>query len=565
MSIINKDIPTSLSLSPSRLSLSPGERGTVYINFAGSEVYGLSRSVSTSGVCSTSWGDTDFKAGTSSLTVTALSSGSTTVTVYLRDSNNNYIKSESFYVNVDAGTITVTFDPNGGSTSQRSKTIPANSRLTGLPTATRSGYTFKGWALDKIDPDAPGTFSTVVVSNGTFSFKEDVTLYALWERDKVFRTVYFDANGGSVSQSSKSVREGSIYGELPTPKRNGYTFDGWYTSPYGGNQITSETVFTNSSSVTLYAHWTEAPVLVNVFFDPNGGDIFTSFKTVTFRGQYGNLPTPTYSGYTFDGWYTSASGGNKVTSTSTVNQTTDHVLYARWRKNTTTYTITLNANGGKVTPTSLKVESGNAYFASLPTPTRAGYTFDGWYTTKTGTTKVTASTKATANRTIYAHWTEKEEDTTSTVRFNANGGTVLLRYKSVLQGMRYRDLPAPTRPGYHFLGWYTKPAGGTKVTSATRVTAAGDHTLYAHWTKTAPRAQTTRTGSWTVYVPPRYKLPLYLSQTTAVQNKVNPAKSSEYAVKCTKMVQLSNGTVRYYGNVGGVNRWFQFTCEMDLD
>lgn len=66
----------------------------------------------------------------------------------------------------------------------------------------------------------------------------------------------FNANGGACSTSNKSVKCGNTYGNLPTPTRAGYTFDGWYTSATGGTKVTASTKVTATSNHTLYAHWT---------------------------------------------------------------------------------------------------------------------------------------------------------------------------------------------------------------------------------------------------------------------------------------------------------------------
>ena len=73
-------------------------------------------------------------------------------------------------------------------------------------------------------------------------------------------------------------------------------------------------------------------------------------------------------------------------------------------------------------------------------------------------------------------------NTKYTVTFNANGGSCSTASKSVISGSTYGTLPTPTRAGYTFDGWYTSATGGTKITSSTKVTATGNHTLYAHWT-----------------------------------------------------------------------------------
>ena len=148
---------------------------------------------------------------------------------------------------------------------------------------------------------------------------------------------------------------------------------------------------------------TPEAITCTVSFDPNGGTVSTKSKTVTYNSTYGTLPTPTRAGYTFDGWYTAKTGGTKITSTSTVNNSVGSTLYAHWTAGK--YTATLDPNGGTVSTTSKQVTYDSAY-GTLPTPTRAGYTFDGWYTAKTGGTQVTAKTvvTATANHTLYARW-----------------------------------------------------------------------------------------------------------------------------------------------------------------
>lgn len=151
-------------------------------------------------------------------------------------------------------------------------------------------------------------------------------------------------------------------------------------------------------------------------YNANGGSVSPASKTMKKGSAYGDLPTPTRSGYKFDGWYTAASGGRKVDSKTILNGNT--IIYAHWTKSssttptTQTFTLTYNANGGSVSPSSKTLNKGQAY-GTLPTPTRSGYTFNGWYTAKDGGSKVSTSTTINANTTIYAHWTKNETPTTS--------------------------------------------------------------------------------------------------------------------------------------------------------
>lgn len=67
--------------------------------------------------------------------------------------------------------------------------------------------------------------------------------------------VTFDANNGTVSPTSKTYPWGTIYKSFPTPERENYVFNGWWTELEDGEQITISSIVTNSATLTLYAHW----------------------------------------------------------------------------------------------------------------------------------------------------------------------------------------------------------------------------------------------------------------------------------------------------------------------
>ena len=151
------------------------------------------------------------------------------------------------------------------------------------------------------------------------------------------------------------------------------------------------------------------------------------------------------------------------------------------------YLVTFDPNGGKVSRESTAVTIGKPY-GTLPTPNRTGYSFAGWYTEKTGGTKVTETTTVGKDppTKLYAHWTANNY----LVTLHANGGKISTpsgglvntRNYTATYGSKYPALPDPTRTGgYTFDGWYTDQTNGTKVTSATTVTTTKDHILYAHW------------------------------------------------------------------------------------
>ena len=158
--------------------------------------------------------------------------------------------------------------------------------------------------------------------------------------------------------------------------------------------------YENQGSITCTV--TPKSIAYTVNFDPNGGEVSKASMAVTYGKAYGALPTPTRTGYRFSGWYTAKTGGSKIANSTTVDNSAGSTLYAHWKANQ--YTVTFDSNGGTVGTNSQKVTYGSTY--TLPIPTRMGYTFDGWYTAKTGGAKVTKDTvvTATANHTLYARW-----------------------------------------------------------------------------------------------------------------------------------------------------------------
>ena len=238
-------------------------------------------------------------------------------------------------------------------------------------------------------------------------------------RYKQNQTVYFDANGGSVSQESTAVLFGRPYGELPVPSRIGCAFMGWALS---GDIIDSATMVSELDDHTLVAQWKTNQYVMT--FNANGG---TGGKSVTLNyGSSLSAPTVTRTGYTFKGWSPS------VPSTVPAENAT---YTAQWQINR--YTMTFNANGGVGGKTVIQ-DYGSPL--SAPTVTREGYTFTGW-------SPSVPSTVPAGNATYRAQWQVNRYSIT----FDANGGvggkTVLGSYGSWLSA------PTVTRTGYTFVGW----------------------------------------------------------------------------------------------------------------
>jgi uncharacterized repeat protein (TIGR02543 family) len=154
-------------------------------------------------------------------------------------------------------------------------------------------------------------------------------------------TLYFNANGGTVSPASKKVEVGLAVGELPTPERPGYTFTEWNSSQNGtGSAYTAATTYSEGVAM-LYAQWT-----VNTYtltLDGNGGTFegsgTTGTKAVTYGEAIGALTSPARTdGSVFTGWNTLANGsGATYTATSAYNFAADTTLYAQWIASATPY------------------------------------------------------------------------------------------------------------------------------------------------------------------------------------------------------------------------------------
>jgi len=250
---------------------------------------------------------------------------------------------------------------------------------------------------------------------------------------KINNTVTYNANGGNCVQAIGYATTASTAVTLPSPTRSGYIFAGWYTATTGGTRVGGAgESYTPSANITLYAQW---GLPCTVTYNANSGSCATASEKYT--GAALTLPTATRDGYWFIGWYDAAVGGNKVGDAGDkYNPMNEITLYAHWQEQVK-YTVTYNANGGNTSPSSATYE-GTAL--TLPTPTREGHTFNGWYTAATGGTKVGdagANYTPSANTTIYAQWTVnsytvtvKTSNANVTVNGSAvsNNGTVSVPY-----------------------------------------------------------------------------------------------------------------------------------------
>ena len=309
-------------------------------------------------------------------------------------------------------------------------------------------------------------------------------------------TLTANANGGTIptttdwtvasggATATKQVTYDSTYGTLPTPTRNGYAFNGWFTAQTGGSKVESSTTVKTASNHTIYAHWTANTYTVTA--NANGGTIptttdwtvasggATATKQVTYDSTYGTLPTPTRNGYTFAGWFTAQTDGSKVESSTTVKTASNHTIYAQWTANT--ITITLDKNGGTGGTNKFYYVYGiNKFYSdsaltqpltSITFPTRVGYTFSHYYgdgtcggnadetysMTTSGVTSSDLYIDIYKDATLYAKWTIN----TYTLSIDPNGGTYNGSSNKQTITQDYNSsytFKTPSRTGYTFNGW----------------------------------------------------------------------------------------------------------------
>ncbi len=224
----------------------------------------------------------------------------------------------------DAASYSITFESrvSGMTVEPASKTVYVGRKYGDLPTLTRDNYTFDGWYLSMHGDD-------VITSDMTVDLVGNTPLYAHWT--KVVFTVTLNAGEGKIMGDDRTyatkVATGQSYDLhlMITPTRDGYRFDGWYVE-----STKQESAITVTADVTLTAHWTANTYTVT--FDAIDGTLAEGEDTiaVTYGQAYGELPTPTCSGKSFEGWYTEQNGGTRIYSTTEVNITDNQTLYAHW-------------------------------------------------------------------------------------------------------------------------------------------------------------------------------------------------------------------------------------------
>ena len=315
-------------------------------------------------------------------------------------------------------TYTIAYNANGGVGTMANQTVRRGASVALVPNAfTRSNCRFTGW---NTKADGTGTFYWDKTSvKDLAAAGQTIWLYAWWVPSTY--GVHYYANDGTGHGWNDQLQCGVDEYILDCMfTKSGYDFVCWNTKPDGtGTNYNAgarvRDLAKEDEWFELYAQWGSKSYTVK--FNANGGSGTMSAQTVEVN-TYAYLTSNAYyrSGYTFVGWNTSSNG----TGTSYANGARVYnlrsaggsiSLYAQWKRNAQTYTISYNANGGTGGPGSKQVEVGQSAVLSTWAPTRAGYDFMGWNTRADGWgdeyqagSSYSSNTGANGSVTLYAYW-----------------------------------------------------------------------------------------------------------------------------------------------------------------
>ena len=473
----------------------------------------------------------------------------------------------------DAPDCTVTFNPNGGTlTGAATSSEQQNAPIAQPADPTRTGHTFTGWYQDSACTQ-PWDFRDWVTG--------DMTLYAGWRI--LDYTIYFDTAGGS-NIGHITQNYGTAITAPAAPTKTGYTFTGWdpelpatmpakvmtvtaqwsinqYTITFntdGGSAIApitqdygttinapaapTKTGYTfigwdsklpatmPAENVTVTAQWRINQYTIT--FDTAGG---SAIDPITQNyGTTINAPAaPTKTGYTFIGW------SPAIPATMPAENIT---VTAQWRINS--YTVSLDPNGGRVSPDALSVTYLTPY-GSLPTPVRSDYRFDGWYL---GDDKIEPQTvmSQAANHTLTARWTFQPSavvgPSRDTLTLETNGGNPIAPIHAARGTTLDLSALQPEKSGFRFTGWYLDKALTLPVTS---LRLDGDQTVYAGWVSLELPFRDVRPEDW-FYADVRYVYEAGLMNGTA-EGLFSPDLFTSRAMIVTVLWRLSGSpVVNYY-------------------
>lgn len=269
-----------------------------------------------------------------------------------------------------------------------------------LPSASRTGYTFKGWATSS---------SATSGSTGSYTPTSSTTLYAVWQINTW--TVSYNANGHGTAPSSQTKTYGTtlkLQSFIPQQTATGYTvgfnsnggiststsltstiyYDQtyWNTASDGsGTNYSSGGNYTTNAAATMYAIWKTTKGSITLPDGPSRISTAGNGYTVTFNANGGTCDTASLTAtrvmdYTFSKWAAGSTSGTQYSAGASYTPTANTTMYAIWNESI--------VNGS----------------VNLPVASRPGYNFLGWSTSSTASAGVTGSYTPSGDVTLYAVW-----------------------------------------------------------------------------------------------------------------------------------------------------------------
>ena len=261
------------------------------------------------------------------------------------------------YAKWEAITYYVAYNHNGSVVGKSTHKYDAEKALTSAASlkVSKKGYSFAGWS-ELPDTDIVKYKDEQKVLNLTTQNEATLNIYSAWEANAY--TITFDANGGTVTPKTKEVVFNKTYGTLPTPKRAGYTFLGWFK---GNDKITNTTVVSIAENHTLTAHWeanTNTKYTVKHYIMNVNGIGYALYATdnktgttdteVTFDSVKRNITGFTYEKVILDNNTNPESSGATAT---TIKGEGDRIINIYYSRNK--YTMTPTKGAGTVSYTHL--------------------------------------------------------------------------------------------------------------------------------------------------------------------------------------------------------------------
>ena len=404
--------------------------------------------------------------------------------------DNNHFAGTDAEVTVGDGEpladCTITFNAGGGSGSMEPVTVKAGTNYI-LP---ECGFTapadqeFKAWEIG-------GTEYKV---GDSYTVNGDIEIKALWKNSVITPTTYTvtvsnDGNGTGTATPSTAAAGTTII--LTATPNTGYHLKEWKVIS-GGVTIKDDKFLMPNDNVEVKAIFEKdappAPTEFTITVKTDGNGTASASLAKAAAGTEITLTATPKEGYHFKEWQVESPAGLVITNNQFTMPNDSVEVKAIFEKDAppapTEFTVIFDGNGG--TPSVGSMTTTDQKLPSLPSASRSGsYSFDGWYTEKSGGTKITKDTVFHANITVYAHWTYTGGGGSYnppviyyTLRFETGGGSDIPSVREAYN--TYIDLTkyVPTWRGHTFIGWYSERSLMNKVSG---VYLTKDMTVYALW------------------------------------------------------------------------------------